>query len=165
MRANEMCKRTSIAIISMLLVGCSSTYPNARLAGPSCAATPDTLARVTYEEKSGYIEIGCVGCSKVYVAAQHAWLKKMYPGYRVKEHYTASGFGSDPLPAPLQSCFVLVTRDGREPHVCFADSGWCREKKSPRVDGPHNNLMTTPPGSRLTASYRPRLPAGGCAGG
>jgi hypothetical protein len=116
-----------------VLGGCVTTYPSARLSGPSCAPTPEAMARVTYEEKRTYVELGCLGCSEVYLAAEQRWLKTNYPQHVVLRHYTASTMVGDPEPARTESCWTIQTPDGHTHDECFTDSGWCRErKKNPR---------------------------------
>jgi hypothetical protein len=113
-----------LASALLLIAGCTTVFPSSRLGGPQCHPTSDTLSRVTYDEHSQHVAIGCAGCSEVYVAAQYQWLARRYPGYVVHEHSTASDFGGK---GPLLSCFDFETPDKLEHRVCFADSGWCQE--------------------------------------
>lgn len=149
---------------ALFAAACATTYPSARLAGPGCAPTPEAMARVTYAEKSTYIELGCLGCSEVYLAAEQSWLQAYYPRHTVKQHYSTSTFIGDPGPARDKSCWVIQTADGQERDVCFSDSGWCRERKSRKGDSPHNYRMDPPTGGRSQEIATARSPAAGHAG-
>ena len=129
MRNCEMRKILFTMTTATVFAGCMTTYPSARLGGPSCAPTVEAMARVTYEEKQTYVELGCLGCSEVYLAAEQRWLKKKYPQHVVLQHHTASTMIGDPEPALMKSCWTIQTPDGEKHDECFSDSGWCSERK------------------------------------
>ena len=125
---NEMWSRSlGVLAVASLALACSTAYPSARLSGPECGATPEAMARVTYEDKGSCIELGCLGCAEVYRAAEMHWLGEHYPGFKVKAHQTVSSFPGSR--ACGDSCWDIVMPDGGERSVCFADSGWCKENR------------------------------------
>ena len=128
----------------VLMVGCSSVFPSARLARSTCETTLEALARVKYAESKthpGLIEISCAGCSAVYAAAQHRWLEQHYPGQAWTQHYTADPFiGAAETDRP-ESCFIIPQPGKGDQHVCFSNTEWCDETQAAAAPGPPNNRL------------------------
>jgi len=117
---------------------------SSQLERSDCQVIPETLSRVTVEEVSPLVyAIGCTGCLEIFIEAQHQWLQKhypeRYPGYSPRLQYKE--VHSDPDGRSIElSCFALLAfgeifdhecatdRELLGTHVCFYDSGKCREE-------------------------------------
>ena len=129
--------RRWVFLVPLLIAGCATTYPSARLARNGCSSTPEALGAVTYtraDEPRNTIEIDCAGCEEVYVAAQYQWLRDKYPGYQLIEHSTVTDFvGIDEgmwedNHDGLYSCFSVTTAEDEGRNICFVNSRWCNEE-------------------------------------
>src|SRR5437899_318721 len=115
------------------LSACTSVAFNRSSGHSVCDVTPEALATVRYgidAAQPSHVEVSCAPCDAVYVAAQHAWLHKTYPGRMWLEHFTAVPVVGSPASERDESCFRMPTAAGGQEAICFTNSERCDRETS-----------------------------------
>ena len=125
---NNRVVQSVVGLMALLLAACGSVALSRSGARTECDVTPEALARIRYKvdaSRSTRVEIDCAACDAVYVAAQHEWLRKTYPGRMWVEHFSANRLVGSPESERDESCFRMPTPTGGQETICFTNSEQC----------------------------------------